>query len=101
MQAVLDDLVNSSLDDVFKTDAQNRAWSRELRGKASELVNNRLAARISLEEYAASRKHVNEEIAECKRRSLVLSDEIEKRRARLARGPRLGAPSANSNHGDQ
>lgn len=82
MEVVLEDLTSRTLEEVFQTDAVNRAWSKELRGKAAVLVNDRLADRISLAEYAEERRQVNENMVECRRRGWILSTEIESRRAR-------------------
>jgi hypothetical protein len=70
------------LDEIFAVQAENRAWNKELRALASALVNTRLAKNISMEDYAASRQRATREAAECKRRAMVLLNEIERRGAR-------------------
>src|SRR5712691_1031700 len=66
----------SSLEEVLQKQAENRAWSKELRRKANVLVNSRLSNDISLVEYLASRKVGHEESAECRRRANLIDLEI-------------------------
>jgi hypothetical protein len=66
----------SSLEELLRAETNNRAWSKTLRQRATELVNSRLAKAISFEEYAAFRQQANEDAAECKRQGTILSDEI-------------------------
>ena len=66
----------SSLEDVLQKQAENRAWSKELRRKANVLVNSRLSNHISLADYLASRRVGHEESAECRRRANLIDLEI-------------------------
>lgn len=68
-----------NLDEMFRLQADNRAWSKQLRLEAQVLVNTRLAKTISMEEYASSRLLAAESSAECRRRAQALSREIESR----------------------
>jgi hypothetical protein len=86
-----EDLSNCSLEEILKSDAENRAWSKQLRIRISALVNSRLSHQISLAEYTVCRTQVNEEAAECKRRRWILSGEIENRRVRLRSAPPAGS----------
>jgi len=52
---------------------ETRAWSREIRRCMIELVNNRIAKRITHEEYIASRAAALDERAECDRRTALLN----------------------------
>ena len=70
------------LEEILKSQAENRAWSKELRRKNSELVNSRLANHITLADYAADRKLVHEETAECRRRASILDTQISRRTVR-------------------
>jgi hypothetical protein len=72
----VEDLSVASLEEVFRSQTENRAWHKELRLQTATLINNRLAKRISLDEYAANRKVGAEEAAECKRRAAILVKEI-------------------------
>jgi hypothetical protein len=65
-----------SLEEICKSQNENRAWHKELRLRATALVNNRLAKLISRDEYAANRKADVEDAAECKRRATILVNEI-------------------------
>jgi hypothetical protein len=55
---------------------ENRAWYKELRRRASALVNSKLAKQIGSDEYAAGRQVGNEAVAECKRRGQILASEM-------------------------
>jgi hypothetical protein len=79
-----EDLSTFTLEDVIVSQAENRAWSRELRLKSTALVNSRLAKTISQDEYAANRKLSHEETAECRRRAAILVNEIIGRTSRPA-----------------
>jgi hypothetical protein len=68
------------LEEVLLSESENRAWNKALRGQVTALVDSRLTKRISLEAYAQSRQHGNEDAAECKRRGIILVDEISRRR---------------------
>jgi hypothetical protein len=71
-----DDLSGRSLEEVLLFEAENRAWSKALRGQVTALVDSRLTKRISLEVYSKSRQHGNEDADECKRRGIILAGEI-------------------------
>ena len=71
-----------SLEEIFLMQAENRAWNKRLRARATTLVNTRLAKDISMEDYTASRQSATNEAAECKRRAMVLLREIERRASR-------------------
>ena len=77
-----EDFTGASVDELLRSQAENRAWNKELRLKSTALVNSRLAKDISLEEYAAHRKQANDDAAECKRRATILANEISCRGAR-------------------
>ena len=68
--------MHTSLEDVLEKQAENRAWSKELRRKANVLVNSRLSNDISLADYLAGRKVGHEESAECRRRASLIDLEI-------------------------
>jgi hypothetical protein len=76
-----DKIEERSLEEMFRLQAENRAWSKQLRMEAQVLVNTRLAKGITLEEYASSRLLAAENSAECRRRAATLSREIEIRGA--------------------
>ena len=70
-----------NLDEMFRLQASNRAWSKQLRQESQALVNSRLAKTISMEEYTTSRQLAAHQTAECRRRAETLSREIENRGA--------------------
>jgi len=74
-------IAERSLDEMFRLQASNRAWSKQLRHESQVLVNSRLAKTISMEEYTSSRQLAAQQAAECRRRAEVLSREIESRGA--------------------
>jgi len=82
MQFFPENIAARSLDELFTMQAENRAWNKQLRSQASALVNTRLAKNISLEEYAATRQRAAHDAEECKRRSMALLNEIDRRAAR-------------------
>jgi hypothetical protein len=76
------DLSSCTLEEIFTSELDNRAWYKELRLQNTALVNNRLAKNISADEYAVTRRETTELAAECKRRGAILVREITRRAAR-------------------
>jgi len=74
-----ENIEEGSLDEMFRLQACNRAWSKQLRQESQVLVNKRLAKDISMEEYSASRELAAQQSAECRRRADWLSRQIESR----------------------
>ena len=68
-----DDLLQYSLDDLLKSDGENRARNKDVRARTAELLNRRLARDITMDEYTVTRKNLNDEAAECKRRASLLA----------------------------
>jgi hypothetical protein len=77
-----DDLSTCTLEEIFTSEIDNRAWYKELRLQNTALVNNRLAKNISHDEYASTRRQSTEAAVECKRRGSILVREITRRVAR-------------------
>jgi hypothetical protein len=71
-----EDLSGGTLEDVLSSQAENRAWSKQLRQKATSLINDRLAKNISQDDYLANRKLGREEASECRRRAAILDEQI-------------------------
>jgi hypothetical protein len=71
-----EDFGASGLEDVLQWQAENRAWSKELRRRTAALVNSRLAKLISQDDYIADRDLVQEDTAECRRRAAILDTQI-------------------------
>jgi hypothetical protein len=76
-----EDFATSSLEEVLRWQAENRAWSKELRRRTNVLVNSRLANEISLADYLENRKLAHEHAAECRRRADILDAQIVRRTA--------------------
>lgn len=74
-----EDFSDCSLEDVLRSQAENRAWGKELRQRTNTLVNSRLAKNISQDDYVADRKLVHEDNAEYRRRAAILDSLIERR----------------------
>ena len=77
-----DDLSSCTLEEIFTSEIDNRAWYKELRTQNTALVNSRLAKNITLDEYTVTRRETTEAAAECKRRGAILVREITRRVAR-------------------
>ena len=75
-----EDFSGFPLDEILRTQIENRAWSKELRLGIGDVVASRLAKKISLEQYAVDRKRFNEDMAECRRRANVLAELLRTRR---------------------
>jgi hypothetical protein len=71
-----EDFSNWSIEEILRSQSENRNWNKELRLRNTDLVNNRLAKKIEQDEYILHRKLGNEEAAECKRRATLLMNEI-------------------------
>ena len=77
-----EDQSKRSLEEILRSEAENRAWNKAIRGQVTALVDSRLAKQISLEAYATRRQNGNQDAAECKRRGTILVDEISSRNGR-------------------
>ena len=80
-----DDFSERSLEEIFRSQAENRAWGKELRLRNTALVNNRLAKNISQDDYVADRRLGNEDTIEYRRRAAILDTQIVRRAAHLPR----------------
>jgi hypothetical protein len=74
-----EDFSTCTLEEALEWQAENRAWSKELRRKANSLVNSRLANEISQTDYLESRRIAHEDAAECRRRASILDAHISRR----------------------
>lgn len=71
-----EDLSHSSLEEILESQAENRVWGKELRRKASALVNSRLAKDISQADYLSNRDHAHEDTVEFRRRAVLLQTQL-------------------------
>jgi hypothetical protein len=71
-----DDFSTSTLEEVLRYQLENRAWSKELRFRSTELVNKRLANQITQDDYLANRKIARLHAEECQRRAAILESQI-------------------------
>jgi hypothetical protein len=74
-----EDFSTWSIEEILRSQSENRNWNKQLRLRNTDLVNNRLAKRIEQEEYVLHRKLGHEDAAECKRRANLLTNEIASR----------------------
>jgi len=73
-------------EEVIQAQKDNREWHKQLRVKMNALVNSKLAKQIGSEEYVVGRELASVEVAECRRRLQMLTDEIATRnRFRLSK----------------
>ena len=79
MSVWCEDFATFRIEEVLRCQAENRAWSKELRQRNSDLVNSRLAKLISQDAYVSDRKLVHEDTAECRRRAAILDTQITRR----------------------
>jgi hypothetical protein len=71
-----EDFSTSSLQEVLESQAENREWSKQLRRKSTALVNSRLAKNISQSDYLLTRSLVDKDASECRRRSIILHEQL-------------------------
>jgi hypothetical protein len=76
MEQRSEDLLKQSIREMVGSVIENRAWGKQLRIDSRILVNSRLEKRIDADVYVARRKLMNENVAECTRRGIVLLNEI-------------------------
>ena len=78
MQLWPDDFSAITLEEILRYQLENRAWSKELRGRSTVLVNKRLANEITQDDYLTNRKVTRQESEECQRRAAILDSQITK-----------------------
>jgi hypothetical protein len=78
MQLWPDDFSTVTLEEILRYQLENRAWSKELRGRSTVLVNKRLANEITQDDYLTNRKLTRQEVEECQRRAAILDSQITK-----------------------
>jgi hypothetical protein len=78
MQLWPDDFSTITLEEILRYQLENRAWSKELRGRSTVLVNKRLANEITQDDYLTNRKLTRQEAEECQRRAAILDSQITK-----------------------
>jgi hypothetical protein len=76
MSVWIEEFANSSLEEVIERQAENRAWSKDLRLRNTSLVTSRLAKLINQADYVDARKFIQQDTAECQRRGILLHRQI-------------------------
>jgi hypothetical protein len=79
MPSWCEDLSKCTLEEVFELRNENRTLNKSIRLRTAALVNRRLAKHISHEEYVLNRKLAHDDEGECRRRAMMLADEIDRR----------------------
>lgn len=84
-----------TIEEIVRSQNENRAWRKELQSKVNVLIDTKLAKQISLATYANERNLLKQGFAECERRSRKLGNEALGRRRRGKR--RLAATIPGNN----
>ncbi len=71
-----EDYSSSSLQEILESQEENRVWGKEIRRKASALVNSRLAKDISQADYLSTRDHAHGDAVEFRRRAVLLQSQL-------------------------
>jgi hypothetical protein len=79
MQCWTEDVSKCTSEEISRVHGENRAWYKDIRRKASALVERRLAKEMDLDEYVKKRKVSNADVTECTRRARVIVAEITSR----------------------
>ena len=74
-----EDFQGLSIEELLRSQAENRAWHKELRAKTAELIKTRLGKTISHLEYIELRNAAANETTECTRRATMLTSELSSR----------------------
>jgi hypothetical protein len=79
-----EDLVDSTLEEVLRLEAENHAASQKIRLRIRSLVNCRLADQITREEYVESRSVAARDADYCRQRHWIFRAEIARRQKQSA-----------------
>lgn len=74
-----EDFSARGLDEILRSQTENRAWGKELRRLTNELVNSRLSKHISQADYNNDRQRFHKDAEEFRRRAAVLHAQIVRR----------------------
>ena len=77
MQHWRGDVAATDLEEAKLWQAENRAWSKDIRQRVSALVDSRLAKSISQAEYHIDRKRFDDEAVECRRRAALIEKQLD------------------------
>jgi hypothetical protein len=84
-----DNLSSYSLEEILRSQVENREWYKRVRVQINTLIDSRLEKRIGSDEYSAGRTVMGADVTECRRRLQMLINEIAGRRqTSLNRNPR-------------
>ena len=80
-----EDFSACGLEEILRSQTENRAWGKELRRRTNELVNSRLSKNISRADYDNDRKKFHKEAEEFRRRATILEAQIVRHTVRSLR----------------
>jgi hypothetical protein len=85
MQPWPEDFSACGLEEIVRSQTENRAWGKELRRRTNELVNNRLSKHISQADYTNDREQFHKDTQEFRRRATILEAQIVRHTVRSLR----------------
>ena len=85
MQPWSEDFSACGLEEILRSQTENRAWGKELRRRTNELVNSRLSKNISQADYDSDRQQFHKEAEEFRRRATILEAQIQRHTVRSLR----------------
>jgi len=77
-----EDFSACGLQEILRSQTENRAWGKELRRRTNELVNKRLSKHISQADYNNDREQFHKDTQEFRRRATILEAQIVRRTVR-------------------
>jgi hypothetical protein len=85
MRSWSEDFSACGLEEILRSQTENRAWGKELRRRTSDLVNSRLSKDISQADYDHNRQQFHRDAEEFRRRATILDAQIVRHTVRSLR----------------
>jgi hypothetical protein len=85
MQPWSEDFSGFDLEEILRSQSENRAWGKELRRRTNALVDSRLAKHITQADYDNDRKLFHQDAEEFRRRATILDAQIVRHTVRSLR----------------
>jgi hypothetical protein len=86
-----EDLSKLTIEELADMYRANEAWDKDLKLRVKLLMDGKAVGGVSDDVYASTMKITNKDIAECVRRSQLLTNELSKRRVGVVRNASSGA----------
>lgn len=80
-----EDFSACGLEEILRSQTENRAWGKELRRRTNELVNSRLSKDISQADYDQNRQQFHKDAEEFRRRATILETQLGRHTVRSLR----------------